>query len=204
MSLTRTSPALVAGLSLLVACSGDEITRAPDAAPLAAPPAAVVPAATADLSGAWLWSNVEELSFPPFIALMLGIMPEGDLTRARCESSGTMTIVQTGASFDGMAEKLTNDCMTDGGQPFTQPGTTFAITDGRVTGGSIHFSFESAMVAPCPHQARITAVDDDAAVALSGRGRCVLPGHPRSQSPIQMEPPPQGSSRTTSWGASRP
>lgn len=187
-------------LALLGGCAGDDITGTPSIAPLTA----LVPTGTADVSGAWLWSNAEEVSFPRFLAMLLGVVPEGDLTHGRCESAGSMTLNQAGATFDGTAMRLLNSCITEGGQPFSQPGTAFDITDGRITGASIRFSFASETVTPCPHHARITALHDGAAVALSGKGRCILPGHPRSESPLQADPPPQGRSRTTLWEAVRP
>lgn len=107
---------------------------------------------------------------------------------------------QTGASFGGTAERLANACMTEGGQPFNQPGTSFAITDGRVTGGSVHFSFAAPPATPCPHHA-VISLGTDGALTLSGAGRCILTGHPRSGSPFPADPPPQGRSRTTSWEA---
>lgn len=40
--------------------------------------------------------------------------------------------------------------------------------------------------------------------ALSGMGRCMLLGHPQSESPLSMDPPPGGTSKTLSWEAVRP
>lgn len=191
-------PAIV--LALLAACTGDDITGPSTSEPAAA----VVSAAVPDLGGEWRWTNVEKVSMPPFLAMLLGIVPEGDLTHARCESGGTMTLQQSGGSFVGSAKKLSNACTTEGGQAFNQPGTDFVVTDGRVDGRSVRFSFATATVAPCPHRAVIAELDGGTPITLTGNGRCFLPGHPRSESPGPAGPPSRGESRTISWLAVRP
>lgn len=161
-----------------------------------------------DLGGAWNWSNVEALRMPRWFVEafgpVLGITPEGENTHARCESAGTMTLVQAGAEFEGSAIKTFNACETAGGQMFQQPGVAFDVAAGRIGGKSIHFSFHTVMVKPCPHRAVISAVQQDVAVALRGTGRCVLPGHPQSESPQVLDPPPGGTSKTLLWQAWRP
>lgn len=195
------------GVILLAGCSESGVTDPGDrvlndaAAPASAQATAASPV---DVGGAWNWSNEEMLRFPPFVAAMLGIAPEGRNTHARCESAGTMTLVQTGATFQGIATKTFNACETKGGQPFQQPGANFVIADGRVAGGSVRFSFSSFFVTPCPHHAVISEVESGVAAALSGTGRCILPGHPRSESPVAEDPPPGGTSKTLSWEATRP
>ncbi len=194
-------PALVAG------CSDGGVMDAGDRLPdgeAARPSVEVMAASPVDVGGVWNWSNEEMLRFPPFVAAMLGIAPEGRNTHARCESAGTMTLVQTGATFQGIATKTFNACETKGGQPFQQPGVNFVIADGRVTGGSVRFTFSSFFVTPCPHHAVISAVKNGVAAGLSGTGRCILPGHPRSESPVVEDPPPGGTSKTLSWEATRP
>lgn len=188
-------------VATLAGCSEGEFTgpNGETEASLSASSAPVV-----DLGGAWNWSNVEALTFPPHVALMLGIAPEGEVTQARCESAGSMTLDQTGASFEGLANKSLNSCETRGGQSFTQPGTVFQIADGRVQGRSAHFSFHSFGVRPCPHQVVVEDAAGGTATALSGTGRCFLPGHPQSESPVDLPPPPGGTSKTLSWQAVRP
>lgn len=157
-----------------------------------------------DVSGAWNWNNVESIRMPTHIAAMVGVNPEGPNTLARCESAGSMTLLQAGSSFEGIAHKTSNSCVTKGGQTFQQPGTVFSIVDGQVRGGQLSFSFESFLVRPCPHRAVIRDVGGGLAVALSGTGRCILPGHPQSESPLAVDPPPGGTSVTLSWEAVRP
>lgn len=197
---TRSILALALGAAL-AGCSEGELMgpSSESEASLSASSASVV-----DLSGGWNWSNVEALTFPPDVALMVGIAPEGEVTQARCESAGSMTLVQTGASFEGQATKTSNSCETRGGQAFQQPATVLQITDGRVRGHSAHFSFHSFVVRPCPHQVVISTDQSGTATALSGTGRCVLPGHPQSESPVDLPPPPGGTSKTLSWQAVRP
>ncbi len=160
-------------------------------------------AATPDVSGEWSWSSVERLKFPPFVALALGLQPEGANTHARCESAGTMELTQSGSTFEGIAEKIFNACMTRGGQgPFQQPQSDFFVDDGHITGGSAHFSFASATVRPCPHTAVIEEVSGGVATVLSGTGFCYLPNHPQSESPNDL-PPPAGTTKTLNWEAHR-
>jgi hypothetical protein len=162
-----------------------------------------------DLDGGdWSWSSVERLRLPEDFVLamgpLLGIVPEGENTHALCESAGSMTLVQTGTTFEGTAVKEFNSCETTGGQIFQQPSVNFFVVDGRIRGNSVYFSFESATVKPCPHQVVITETDGDSVVGLSGTGRCILPGHPQSESPVSLDPPPGGTSKTLNWEASRP
>lgn len=160
--------------------------------------------AVPDLSGEWTWSNLETLKMPPFIAISVGIAPEGENTHARCESAGTMALVQTGATFSGTARKTFNACETHGGQTFQQPQVSapLTVTDGRIQGRNIQFSLNSPTVAPCPHKAVVSQADGDTATALSGTGHCILPGHPQSGSPIVLDPP-AGTTKTLSWTAAR-
>ncbi len=157
-----------------------------------------------DVSGAWTWNNVESIRMPTHIAVMVGINPEGPNTLARCESAGSMTLLQAGSSFEGIAHKTSNSCVTKGGQTFQQPGTVFSVVDGQVRGQQLRFSFESFLVRPCPHRAVIRDVVGGLAVALDGTGRCILPGHPQSESPLTPDPPPGGTSVTLNWEAERP
>lgn len=157
----------------------------------------------ADVSGEWTWSSVERLKMPPFVAIAVGVVPEGKNTHARCESAGTLELTQSGSTFAGTAEKQFNACMTRGGQgPFQQPQSDFFVEDGRITGSSAHFSFASATVRPCPHTAVITEVSGGVALELSGTGTCFLPNHPQSESPNDL-PPPAATTKTLSWEAHR-
>ncbi len=159
-----------------------------------------------DLSGAWTWSREEHLTIPDWVAMfVIGIQPEGPVTQARCEGSGTMTLEQTGATFTGTATESSHQCVTSGGQAFQAPGFAdpILIADGRIHGRSIRFSFSSPTVTPCPHHAVISAVDNGLALALDGTGQCFVPGHPKSESPIALPPPPGGTSKTLTSRATR-
>lgn len=173
----------------------------------AAPSALTAAAAPPDLSGAWNWSRVEHLTLPAWVAaLVVGIEPEGPITQVTCEGSGTMTIDQSGRTFSGTATQTIHGCETAGGQQFQSPGASdpIVVADGRISGRSIHFRFESPTVKPCPHDATISEIHAGTAVALTGTGRCFVPGHPKSESPIALDPPQAGTSKTVRWKAVRP
>lgn len=163
-----------------------------------------------DVSGDdWNWSNVETLRLPreflEGVGAGLGVTPEGENTFATCESSGSMELAQSGATFWGTASRTFNLCETQGGQFFQQPQTALFIVDGVITGNGARFSHESPTVHPCPHHVVLTAIDNDGRVTtMSGTGRCILPGHPQSSSPAALPPPPGGTSKVLNWEASRP
>jgi hypothetical protein len=187
----------------LIGCAGAPEGSGRSLAGLPTAPATVQPGTPPDVSGAWNWSRVEVLRMPPFVAGLVNIVPEGPNTHARCVSSGTLLLVQTGSSFSGTATKTANACTTHGGQAFEQPGIQFQIVDGHISGHSVQFSVEEPIVAPCPHRA-VISFEAGVPSALNGTGRCVLPGHPQSSSPLPLEPPPGGTSTTISWNAVRP
>jgi hypothetical protein len=140
-----------------------------------------------DLSGSWTWTADRITTiFPPLIAEILGIQPEGGaVTHATCEASGTMNLAQTRDTFQGTATQASL-CTTLGGQQIVSPfPSTIEIVDGRITGRSIHFLFDPE----CPFQAAVS-VSDGIAVALDGTGKCAPELHP-------------GLLKTVSWRATR-
>lgn len=181
-------------------CTQADIEGPPDE-PSATPSA--IASTPIDISGTWTWSNEEIVKFPPFVAAMLGIAPEGPNTHARCESEGDMTLNQTGSTFAGQAIKTFNQCVTKGGQVFQQPSSQLFVQDGAIQGNNLSFSFASATVRPCPHSATASGPPGGVAVSLTGTGHCYLPGHPRSESPNVL-PPPGGTTKTVRWEATRP
>jgi hypothetical protein len=114
-----------------------------------------------------------------------------------------MTLVQTNERFSGSASRTSNSCRTAGGQTFQQPEAALQVTDGSVRGVSAHFSINSMNVRPCPHRVTIAADRQGVGQSLSGTGHCVLPGHPQSESPLALDPPPGGTSVTLVWEAVR-
>lgn len=149
----------------------------------------------ADVSGSWSWTRVEQLKMPEFVALSVGVVPEGKNTHARCQAAGTLEMTQAGSEFEGVALRTSDSCETNGGQAFDRGPTTHFVVDGQIVGRSAQFSLESFTVKPCPHNAVIAEVSDGVAQELRGTGHCVFPGHPRSESPIVV-PPPAGSSNS--------
>lgn len=202
--MSRKLPRLMLAVAFLPGCSEGGMTGV-RYGPSDAHPPQVTAASVVDVSGAWNWNDVSQLTMPVFVAELTGIEAEGPITHAQCEANGTMTLFQTGSSFSGTAMTDFQQCVTRGGQDFSSPdaGLPKAVSNGRITGASVHFSFSNFLITPCPHHAVISEVQDGVAVALSGTGRCVLPGHPQSESPVEADPPPGGTSKTLRWEAVR-
>jgi hypothetical protein len=203
-------PLSVTAMLLVVACTEspatDELGSLLPTAPTAST-ALLSGGATPDLSGAWNWSRVEQLTMPSWVAeFVFGIDPEGPITRVTCAPSGTMTLIQTGATFTGTATQTTHNCETAGGQQFqsSDAAIPIVVAEGRISGRAIRFSWAGPTVNPCPHQATISVIQGDTAVALTGTGHCFVPGHPKSESPIVLDPPPAGTSKILTWQAVRP
>jgi hypothetical protein len=194
---------------LLAACSGGD--RAPfesSANYPTAPSASLAVAASSvpDVSGAWLWAAAGQLTVPASVVQRLfGIAPEGPITHLRCESSGTMQLSQTGATFSGSATRTAVTCETGQGHVFAPPVMAFPnslpVADGAITGRAIHFLIGSVAGLGCPHNGAITTLDSGTATTLRATGRCIIPGHP--QSPAPVDPPPSGTSHDTSFVATR-
>ena len=197
---------LCAAVPALAGCSGTSPT---DPQPEAGGPevASVSSSAQAamvvDLVGSWIWTSEEHLTFPAFVAeVIIGIQPEGPNTTARCSNVGTMTLIQSGASFTGTANRTAHECVTKGGQVFQDPGAfaPIAIEGGEIRGRSVRFLFTGQL--DCPHHGSLSNVQNGVATALKGGGRCIIPGHPESGAPL--DPPPLGTSKTLDWQALRP
>lgn len=165
-----------------------------------------------DVSGEWQWNRSELIRMPRwFVENVLNgvpgndVQPEGRNTHARCHSEGIMMLVQDGATFEGSASRTAGSCQTFGGQVFQQPDAALplAVFDGRIRGLGLSFSMGNPVVSPCPHNTVITDVEGGMAVAFGGTARCVLPGHPQSESILPLGPPPGGTSKTLSFGARR-
>lgn len=186
--------------ALALGCSGEGPLATSSAADRSLQ-AAVVP----DLGGAWSWSNVEQLTLPAFVAEMFGIPVEGPITHVRCEGSGTMTLNQVGTSFDGVIVRTDTICRTKGGFEFEpSPGLSppaSDVVDGTIRGRSIHFMTVAGPLFS-PHHGTIAAVENGLATELRATGRTIVPGHP--QSPVPVDPPPGGTSKTILWEAVRP
>jgi hypothetical protein len=160
--------------------------------------------AVPDISGTWNWRRDVQLTAPTWAAeLIFGIQPEGPITHMRCESFGTMELNQAGATFSGTAVRETITCETKGGQVFAPAHPAITIADGTVSGQSIHYTLveHSMVMIPCPNRGVISQLHGTTATRMGGTGRCLVPGHP--QSPVPLDPPPAGTSKTLSWEAWR-
>jgi hypothetical protein len=162
--------------------------------------------AAIDVSGDWLWSSEEKLSFPVWVAQgIFGIDPEGPTTQARCTATGTMTLEQVDRIFSGVSVRTGGECVTPGGQVFSgvTGGASEPGFDGEINGRNLSWQeFVAAGMVACSMRAVISAFDGTTAIELSGGGPCIVPGHPKSV--IPLDPPPGGHQTILSWSATRP
>jgi len=163
--------ALLAALSI-AGCSADVVAPTPRA--LAARAAGGAHPAAVDLSGDWAWSETVVALFPPFIAGLIGIEPEGPVTHATCYDAGVLTLVQTGDTFVGTATQTTT-CTTRGGQQYVPPSfpPLLDVLNGRIHGRSFSFDFSGG----CPYHGTVS-VDDGIATRIGGTGKCEVFLHP--------------------------
>ena len=206
-------PAMALVFAVLAGCSevptdvGEEAGGVLSAgAPVAALHGAV------DVSGDWSWRRVEQLRMPRwFVEDVLSAIPgnelsaEGPNTIARCVGEGSMTLTQDGSEFEGALSRASGYCETRGGQRFQGPGAAFGLQlfDGRIHGLSLSYSVGNPNVTPCPQHAVVSGIEGGVATAFAGSGRCVIPGHPHSESVVPLDPPPGGTSVTLSFEAWR-
>jgi hypothetical protein len=121
-----------------------------------------------DLTGSWTWEETVRSAIPPFIAEMIPIIPEGEVTYLSCNGGGQLQLVQTGETVTGTATQA-GVCFTDGGQgPFWPPAfpPQLVVTAGAISGKDLSFSFDN-----CHYTAKIVGSGDK----LMGEGECELP-----------------------------
>jgi hypothetical protein len=184
----------------LGACSADDATGPEPGDPTGL--AFSQGAGPVDISGEWSLSRVLQVTAPDWVAeLIFGIEAEGPVTVFRCESVGSMTLSQAGSEFTGTAAWDSNACETRGGQVFSAGFPPITI-EGQISGRSLRFDWIEPGGLVCPQHGRIGDLANGVAVVLSGTGRCIVPGHPLS--PVPLDPPPAGTSKTLVWEAVRP
>ena len=121
-----------------------------------------------DLTGSWTWEETVRSAIPPFIAEMIPIIPEGEVTYLSCNGGGQLQLVQTGETVTGTATQA-GVCFTDGGQgPFWPPAfpPQLVVTAGAISGKDLSFSFDN-----CHYTAKIVGSGDK----LMGEGPCPIP-----------------------------
>lgn len=207
-----TVSALVLTAALLIGCSGDDLlgpesqpsSRAIDEVASSGAAKQGTGATTVNVGGDWVWSKEEHLTFPVFAAqLVFGIEPEGPTTSARCETSGTMTIDQVGATLKGTLQYTEHECVTKGGQVF-RAAETFSPDPirGDVRGRSVEWLSDGLNV-DCRYRAVASDLEGNFASRLDGGSKCIVPGHPKSTSEFQLDPPPAGTSKALTFSAER-
>ena len=132
-----------------------------------------------DVSGTWQWKEEDIIMFPPFVAGIFGVEPEGPTTHATCELSGTLSLIQASDTFTGFASQVTL-CTTRGGQQF-DPFPALVPFEGVIEGASMHIDFGG-----CRHAASIET-DNGVAVSMNGNGHCKLRGHPGALTSVSFE-----------------
>jgi hypothetical protein len=163
---------------------------------------------TIEVAGTWDWRREEILTVPADFAFIFGIQPEGPITHFRCEVEGVITLAQSGDALSGVEVETASLCETRGGQVFTQPGLGLPIPihEGRVTGRAVELLIGDPVLR-CPIRAVIEKAENRTAARMRGTGRCVIPGHPKSDapegSPLDLDPPPAGTEKIVVWEATR-
>jgi hypothetical protein len=186
-------PASLAIVAAVVACDNPPTDLPHSAAPDAPAQAALV---AADLSGSWTFERQLMITAPPWVAqAVFGVEPEGPITRISCDGTGVLLLEQDGTSFWGSAAMTGGTCSTAGGQQYAMQQPDIQIVDGSLRGRSARFTWLEDGFLGCPYH---VVVSGD---VMTGTGRCVVPGHP--QSPVPLDPPPSGTSKTVSFRATR-
>ena len=177
----RVPVAACAALTVVLGACTDAVLTPPTAPAIravSASPAdsglAAAPASTpVNIAGTWTWQQTTMFEALPFTAKeILGIEPEGPVTRVTCESGGTMFLTQSGASFSGSATQAST-CRTQGGVVFNPVPVPFPpappVENGTIQGHNFRFDFSG-----CPQTGAIR-VANAYAVELRGTGDCSLP-----------------------------
>ena len=211
-AICAAASALVLTAVLLIGCSGDDLLGPGSQAPGSAIDEVAgsstakqgTGATTVDVSGDWIWSREDHLTFPVFAAqFVFGIAPEGPTTSARCENSGTMTLVQGGTTLSGTLQKIEHRCVTKGGQVFQDPAAFVPKTiTGGVRGRNVELLVDGVNV-DCRHSTVASDLEGNYPSTLEGGGPCIVPGHPKSTSECQLDPPPGGTSKALTFSAER-
>lgn len=175
-------PALIILAILLLAGCSDEAPTSVDLGsvePSSAPETAAAQQVP-DLTGTWAWSETTVIQVrEPYVVPFFGIQPEGPITHVRCDSEGTLSLNQTGSTFNGSGTQ-SSTCVTQGGQAVPAPfPPTLTLIDGEVRGRSFRFTYDAGPFPTgetifCPYQGSIR-VEGDMAVELKGHGDCLLP-----------------------------
>jgi hypothetical protein len=180
----------------LAACSSDQLAGPVDGLSMSMGGSATE---SVELNGVWNITRVVQITAPEWVAVLIfGVVPEGPITHILCETTGTMELRQDGDTFDGTAQGTTSACETRGGQSFSSgEGAEIEILNGAINGRSVTFDWLEDRTVLCPYKLAIAADAD----RMSGTGRCIVPGHPKS--PVPMDPPPGGTSKTLRFEATR-
>lgn len=114
---------------LLGACSGGESGALVHTAPFPTAPTqsfAGPGSSAADVSGLWNWGARGQFTVPrAVVERLFGIEPEGPVTHLRCETSGSVQLVQSGTTFSGLATRTAGSCESGDGLVFVPPPTAW-------------------------------------------------------------------------------
>jgi hypothetical protein len=128
--------------------------------------------ATPDISGQWQWDEQVVVVGPGEFLMGAFQIPEseGPVMQLNCETSGTLDVIQNGASFSGSTDQDVL-CTTKGGQASTNtPFPPFFTVEGSITGRSIHFEGPTG----CTYHGSLV-VENGVVKEINATGKCDVP-----------------------------
>jgi hypothetical protein len=128
-----------------------------------------------DVSGQWNWEEEVSITIPADFAVLFGVLdPKGPIVHIRCQSWGTMDLVQSGASFGGSATQSATCATSDGQDAPTPPFPPGWSVDGTIVGGSIHFLLDVGGGIVCTYRGSISE-SGEIATRIRAQGDCDVP-----------------------------
>jgi hypothetical protein len=143
---------------------------------LTAAAVAAAPPEAPEVSGNWTWEETTWITLPADLAAaFFGVAdPKGPVVHIRCDSGGSMDLVQNGSSFSGLATQTATCATRDGQDAPTPPFPPFFPVEGDVDGRSIQFEADIGGAFTCKYRGSLSE-DGGLAVGMRAAGSCDVP-----------------------------